>query len=85
MDVDVIVGDEEIALPALRALGGEFGDTALGSGRADLLGLCGVSVCENQNEKEQPDRKRKLERGKYPGMRVAIHAEKSKDRISWIA
>jgi len=85
MNIDVIVGDEEIALPALRTLGGKLGDTALGRGRAGLLGLCGASVCENQNEKEQPDRKKKLERGKYPGMRVAIHAENSKDRISWIA
>jgi hypothetical protein len=85
MNIDVIVGDEEIALPALRTLGGKLGDTAFGRGRAGLLGLCGASGCDNQNEKEQPDRKKKLERGKYPGMRVAIHAEKSKDRISWIA
>jgi hypothetical protein len=85
MNIDIIVGDEEIALPALRPLCRKLGDTALGRGRADLLGLCGVSVCENQNEKEQPDRKKKLERGKYPSMRVAIHAENSKDRISWIA
>jgi hypothetical protein len=85
MNIDVIVGDEEIALPALRTLGGKLGDTALGCGGAGLLGFCGASGCDNQNEKEQPDRKKKLERGKYPGMRVAIHAEKSKDRISWIA
>jgi hypothetical protein len=85
MDINVIVGDEEIALPALRTLCRKLGDTALVRGRADLLGFCSVSVCENQNEKEQPDRKKKLERGKYPGMRVAIHAENSNNRVSWIA
>jgi len=51
----------------------------------DLLGLCGVWVGESESEKEQLDGKKKLERGKYPSMRVAIHAENSKDRVSWIA
>jgi hypothetical protein len=37
MDVDVIVGDEEIALAPLRALGGKFCDATLGTWRADLL------------------------------------------------
>ncbi len=37
VDVDVVVGDEEISLAALRALSRKLGDTTLGSGRADLL------------------------------------------------
>jgi hypothetical protein len=49
------------------------------------LGLRGVSVGENENKKEELDGKKKLERGKYPSMRVAIHAEDSNDRVSWIA
>ena len=39
------------------------------------MSLCRVGVGENESKKEQPDAKKKLERGKYPGMRVAIHAE----------
>jgi hypothetical protein len=85
MDINVIVGDEQIALPALRALGGKLGDTALSRGGTDLLGLCHVRVGENENKKEQVDGKKKLERRKYPSMRVAIHAENSKDQVSWIA
>jgi len=85
MDINVIVGDEQIALPALRALGGKLSDTALGRGGTDLLGLCGAWVGENESKKEHLDGKKKLERGKYPSMRVAIHAENSKDQVSWIA
>jgi hypothetical protein len=85
MDINVIVGDEQIALPALWALGGKLGDAAFGRGRTDLLGLCRVRVGENENKKEQIDGKKKLERRKYPSMRVAIHAENSKDQVSWIA
>jgi hypothetical protein len=50
-----------------------------------LLGLCGISVAEEESKKEQLHGKNKLERGKYPSMRVAIHAENSKDQVSWIA
>ena len=85
MDINVIVSDEEIALAALRALGGKLGDTALGRGWTDLLGVCGSSVGEEESKKEQVDGKKKLERRKYPSMRVAIHAENSKDQVSWIA
>jgi hypothetical protein len=37
VDIHIVVGDEQIALVALRALGGKLGDTALGYRWADLL------------------------------------------------
>src|SRR5882762_4178882 len=77
MDINVIVSDEEIALAALRAFGGKLGDAAFGCGWTDLLGVCGSSVGEEESKKEQLDEKKELERGKYPRMRVAIHAENS--------
>jgi hypothetical protein len=83
MNVDVIVGDEEIALPALRAFGGKLGDTAFGRGRMDLLGLCGAGTGDShsQSKQEQLDGKKKLERGKYPSMRVASHAAAATNRV----
>src|SRR4029077_19489903 len=84
-DIDVVIGDEEIALVALGSLGGKLGDTTLGGGRADLLGLHCGSASESQSKSEQQRGKEKVERGKFPSMRVAIHAEDSTDRVSWIA
>jgi hypothetical protein len=37
VDVDIVVGDEEIALPTLRAFRGKLGDSTLRRGRVDLL------------------------------------------------
>jgi hypothetical protein len=53
MDVDVVVGNEEIALAALGALGRKLGDAALGNGRADLLRGGGTRAGKNQGEKKQ--------------------------------
>ena len=53
MDVDVIVGNEEIALAALGTLGRKLGDAALGNGRADLLRGGGIRARKNQDEKKQ--------------------------------
>src|SRR5882672_7381990 len=61
MDINVIVSDEEIALAALRAFGGKLGNTAFGRGWTDLLGLCGISVGEEESKKEQLHGKNKLE------------------------
>src|SRR5258705_11946575 len=55
MDINVIVGDEQIALPALRALGGKLGDTAFGGGGTDLFGVCGARVGAARGKQEQLD------------------------------
>jgi hypothetical protein len=52
VNVDIIVGDEEIALPALRTLGGKLGDAALGRG-AYLLRVCGRRTQEEQGKRKQ--------------------------------
>jgi hypothetical protein len=84
VDVDVVVGDEEVALSTLRAFGGELGDAAFDCGRVDLLRVCGRTGQEQGNSK-QYRQQRKLKRGKFASMRVAIHAEGVANRISSIA
>jgi hypothetical protein len=75
VDVDVVVGDKETALAALRAIGGKLGDAALGNGRADFLRSAGIRAGENRGERKHRYRQKKLKRGKVPSMRVAIHAD----------
>ena len=84
VDIDIVIGDEEIALVALRALGGKLGDAAFG-GRADFLRGSGSHSDGNQGEKGRRHPQKKLRRGKFPSMRVAIHAEDVVNQVSSIA
>ena len=73
-NVDVVVGDEEIAFAALRTRGRELGDTAFDGGRANLLGGSNL-VTPSKNERRQrryPEKKG--ERGAMASMVVTIHA-----------
>lgn len=40
LDEDVFIGDEEVALFDLRAVGGDFNDFALTRGKTDQLAAC---------------------------------------------
>jgi hypothetical protein len=53
VNVNVVIGDEEIALAALGALSRKLGHAALGNGRADLLRGGGIRARKNQDEKKQ--------------------------------
>jgi len=75
VDIDVVVGDKEIALAALRAVRRKLGDAALGSGPADLLRGGRSRASENQGERKQRYPRKKLEHGRFPSMRMSIHAE----------
>jgi len=85
VDVDIVVGDEEITLAALRAVRREFGDTAPGNVRADLLRGGRSRAGKDQSERKQRHRRKELERGDFPSMRVAIHAEDAAKGVSRIA
>jgi len=85
MDIDIVVGDEEIALAALGTFGGKFGDAAFGLGRAALLGHGTGGARENHGKREQRQGQEGLERGEFPSMRVASHATEAINRVSWIA
>jgi hypothetical protein len=84
-DVHVVIGDEEIALAALGAFGGELGDAALGRGWVGLLRICRRRAEEKTGKKKPRDSQKKQERGKFPAMRVAIHADDVANRMNSIA
>src|SRR4029077_11058644 len=52
VDVDIVVGDKEIARTALRAVRREFGDTAFGSGPVDLLRSGESQAGKNEGERK---------------------------------
>jgi len=85
VNVNVVIGDEEVALVTLRTLGRKLGHAAFGSGRADLLGSSASHTAKNQDERKQCCRRKKLKRGKFPSMGVTIHAEDVVNRTSPIA
>jgi hypothetical protein len=85
VDIDVIVGDEEIALSTLRTLGGKLGDAALGRGALHLLRIYGRAIENKQGDSEQRCQQKRLKGGRIARMRVAIHAEDAANRISPIA
>ena len=84
VDINVVIGDEEIALVALRALGGKLCDAAFGR-RADLLRGNRSHRDRNQGKKGRRYPQEKPRRGKFPSMRVAIHAEDVVSQVSSIA
>jgi hypothetical protein len=84
VDIDVVIGDEEIALVALRTLGGKLCDAAFG-GRTDLLRGNRSHRDRNQGKKGRRYPQEKPRRGKFSSMRVAIHAKDVVNQVSSIA
>jgi hypothetical protein len=85
VDVNVVVGDEEVALPALGAFRGKLRDAAFGRWRADLLRVRGRGSGEERGNSKQYGQQEKLNGGKIASMRVEIHAEGMANRIRPIA